>query len=410
MNKRVVITGSGAVTPFGIGVPSLMKGIEDRKSAVSRMNDWDWLEGLRTRVGAKVLVSNEKEIPRKFRRSMSPMSIFAVQAVSEALEEAHIEKDELSVLKAGCIVGSTTGSSIAIHDSYQKILGKGSITELKSTSFFKGMSHAVASNIALYFGIKGLVLAPSAACASSLQAIGLGFNLIKAGQQKVLVCGGAEELHPVVAASFDILEGTSINFNDSPSKTPRPFDRDRDGVVCAEGAGILILEEYEHAVKRRVPILGEIVSFSTNNSNTTISQSSVESLVECMNDVLTNAGLQACDIGYINAHATGTIYGDKAEAMAIREVFQDSSYVSSLKGYFGHTLGASGAIELAASLQMMNKGIVYPGLNLDNVDEDCDNISHLKEAQKLVSDYIMKNAFAFGGINASIIARRMSGQ
>jgi len=410
MNKRVVITGTGTVTPFGQGVLSLMKGLEDGKSVVSRMDDWDWLNGLRTRVGAKVLMSGEKEIPRKFRRSMSPMSIFAVQAVSEALDEAGIDKNELSSLNAGCIVGSTTGSSIAIHDSYQKILGKGSITELKSTSFFKGMSHAVSSNIALYFGIKGLVLATSAACASSLQAIGLGFNLIKTGQQTVLVCGGAEELHPVVAASFDILEGTSINFNNSPSKTPRPFDRDRDGVVCAEGAGILILEEYEHALKRGVPILGEIVSFATNNSNTTISQSSVESLVECMNQALKNADLKASDIDYINAHATGTIYGDRAEAMAIRQVFKEQACVSSLKGYFGHTLGASGAIELAASLKMMNKGVVYPGLNLDNVDKDCDNIFHLREAKKLVLDYIIKNAFAFGGINASIILRRISGK
>jgi 3-oxoacyl-[acyl-carrier-protein] synthase II len=405
--RRVVITGIGVVSPFGNGLPALMKGIEEGRSAVRRMEGWDQYTGLQSLVGATVDIRDEKKIPRQKRRSMGRMSIFAAQAADEAIADAGISLSGEDLWRVGCVVGSTMGSAKSINDAFETMLPNKDLSRLNSTMFFQCMSHTAAVNVAQYLGLNGTIMAPAAACASALHAIGTGYDLIRLGRQDVLLCGGAEELHPTVTGSFDILFATSTKYNDTPQKTPRPFDKDRDGLVCGEGSGLLVIEDYERAIKRKAKIYAEIIGYSTTANGLHVSQSNRESMVVCMQQALLDAHVRAEEVDYINAHATATLQGDQEEAEAIGQVFGPSIPVSSLKGYIGHTLGASGAIELAASLSMMERGVIYPTLNLDTVSSECKGIHHVMQPQQKQIRTVLKNGFAFGGINAALVCRKI---
>jgi len=405
--RRVVITGTGAISALGNDVPSLVEGIEKGASGVRQMEGWERYIGLRSLVGAPAEMKNEKAIPRKSRRSMGRMSIFAVQAAEQALDGAGIEREELRSGRVGCVIGSTMGGPESLNETFETMLPDRDLSQLTAMKFFQCVSHTAAMNVAQYLGLTGCVMATSAACASSLQAIGTGYDLIRLGRQDLVLCGGSEELHPTVTASFDILFATSTGFNDDPQRTPRPFDAARDGIVCGEGSGIVVLEEYERAVARGAPILGEVIGYHTAGSGDHVSQSSRDSIIRCLRDTLASADLSASDVDYINAHGTATLQGDAAEAQAIAEVFGDAVPVSSLKGYIGHTLGASGALELIVSLAMMKQRIVCPTLNLDSVGEDCRGVRHVREQTSHDIRVMIKNCFAFGGINASLVCRRV---
>lgn len=405
--KRVVITGIGVVSPFGNGVPALMKGIEEGRSAVRFMEGWDQYNGLQSLVGAPVTMQGEMSIPRQKRRSMGRMSIFAAQAADEALADAGIVLADEDLWRVGCVVGSTMGSAKSINDVFETMLPDKDLSKLNSTMFFQCMSHTATVNVAQYLGLTGTIMAASAACASALHAIGIGYDLIRLGRQDILLCGGAEELHPTVTGSFDILFATSTKFNADPQKTPRPFDRDRDGLVCGEGSGILVLEEYERAVSRNATIYAEITGFSTTASGIHVSQSNKESMVTCIRQALGDSGVTPEEVDYINAHATATLQGDQEEAEAIREIFGSTVPVSCLKGNIGHTLGAAGAIELAATLKMMEAGVIYPTHNLEHVSQDCEGIQHVLQPLKKEVNTVLKNGFAFGGINAALVCRKI---
>lgn len=405
--KRVVITGIGVVSPFGNGLPALIQGITEGRNAVRRMEGWEQYQGLRSLVGAPVELRDEKKIPRQKRRSMGRMSIFAAQAADEAIADAGISLSSEDPWRVGCLIGSTMGSAKSINDAFEIMLPDKDLSRLNSTMFFQSMSHTAAVNTAQYLGLNGAIMAPAAACASALHAIGIGYDLIRLGRQDVLLCGGAEELHPTVTGSFDILYAASTKYNDDPQRTPRPFDRDRDGLVCGEGSGLVVLEDYERAVRRKARIYAEIIGFSTTANGFHVSQSNRESMVSCMRQALTDAGVASADIDYINAHATATLQGDQEEAEAIREVFGPSVPVSSLKGYIGHTLGASGAIELAASLSMMEHSVIHPTRNLEAIAPDCAGIDHVTQPRSRKLRTILKNGFAFGGINAALVCRNI---
>jgi 3-oxoacyl-[acyl-carrier-protein] synthase II len=405
--KRVVITGIGVVSPLGCGLEPLMLGLKEGRNATRYMEGWDQYTGLQSLVGAPVEDLDEKRIPRQKRRSMGRMSIFAAYAADEALLDAGITLGNENLWRVGCVIGSSMGSAKSINDAFETMLPEKDLSRLNSTMFFQCMSHTAAVNTAQYLGLVGTVMAPAAACASALHSIGTAYDLIRLGRQDVILCGGAEELHPTVTGSFDILFATSTKYNDSPGLTPRPFDRDRDGLVCGEGCGILILEEYDRAIKRGARIYGEITAFSTTASGLHVSQSNRDSMVVCMQQALSEAAISARDVDYINAHATATIQGDMEEAEAVRELFGDTVPISSLKGNIGHTLGASGAIELAASLKMMEEGVIYPTLNLENIAQDCAGIQHVMKPMNKEVRTILKNGFAFGGINAAIVCRSL---
>jgi len=401
---RVVITGYGVVTPIGYSVAEMMAALEAGTCATRTMPaSWNRFGKLRCQVGAPLEIRDPKSIPRAQRRTMSRMSIYAAQASMEALKHAGIDPATIpDNPRFGCIMGSTTGSPDAITKTYETLFAKEEYVMLGASEFFRCISHTVALNVAQYLRIKGVVSATSAACASGLQAVGAAYDQIRLGRQDLLLCGGAEELHETTVGSFDILEAASSGFNDSPTKTPRPFDTQRDGLVCGEGAGVMVLEEYQHAVGRGAKILAEVVGYHTCSNGTHVSQSDDSSMTTCMATTLESAKLSPRDIGYISAHATGTVQGDAAEARAIQAVFGGDIPVSSLKGNMGHTLGASGPIELAAAIEMMHSGVVYPTHNLDEVDPSCSGIAHVRERTPHKFTHFLKNSFAFGGINSAI--------
>jgi 3-oxoacyl-[acyl-carrier-protein] synthase II len=404
--RRVVISGVGAISALGNDVASLVGGIAEGRSAVRYMEGWDQYVGLRSLVAAPAELRNEKAIPRKSRRSMGRMAIFAVQATEQSLDDAGLGRELLSSSRLGCIIGSTMGSAESLSETFETMLPERDLSRLSAMKFFQCLSHTAAMNVAQYLGITGCVMATSAACASSLQAIGLGYDLIRMGTQDVMICGGSEELHPTVTGSFDILFATSTGYNDDPGRTPRPFDAERDGLVCGEGCGILVLEDRERALERQAKIYAEVVGYHTGGSGEHVSQSNRASIVHCLREALASAELSPGDIDYISAHGTATRHGDEVEAKAIAEVFGDTVPVSSLKGYIGHTLGASGALELIVSLASMKNGVIYPTLNLDTVDEDCRGICHVRKPLHRDVRTVMKNCFAFGGINAALVCRR----
>jgi 3-oxoacyl-[acyl-carrier-protein] synthase II len=407
MSRRVVITGLGAVTPFGCGVPLMWQSLLEGRSAVCHCPSLAKIKGLRTTVAASVPDVDAQSIDRKKRRYMSKMSIYATIAANEAIKMAGLKLDILSKYRAGVCVGSTTGSTIETENLFHQVLKPGSIEGMKSTHFFKIMNSSCAANLSQALGINGRILAPSAACATGTIAIGLAAESIAFDKQDVMICGGADELHVLTIGVFDTLEASSHNYNDRPEMTPRPFDRARDGIVCGEGAGIVVLESLEHAQSRNANILGEICGFAVNSFPDDIANPEPEPMIQCMRTAIQESGFNIEQFGYLNAHATGTIRGDIAECRAIDEVFGHAIPVSSLKGNIGHTMAACGGLEIIATLLMLRNGILLPTKNLQQPDDVCGRLDLLTTAQKRQADVAISNNFALGGANSSIVIRRM---
>ncbi len=401
--NRVVITGMGAVSPYGKGVDVLIESLIEGKSGIIRVNELVEIHGLRSWVAGLVHSIEPKEIPRKYRRSMSNMSVYATLASQEALEQAGLGAEHCSNGQMGVVIGSTVGSIQATQEFFDNFLSNRSLEQMKSTIFFKIMNHSCAANVSQFLGITGRTLSPSAACSTSCQAVGYGYEMIAFGKQDYMLCGGADEFHPLTTGTFDVMNAASSRFNDQPHHTPRPFDRDRDGVVCSEGSGILLLESLDSAKRRGANILGEIIGFATVSDPSNIANPDVASIERCMQLALNDAGLDSEDIDYINAHATATIQGDAAESEAIYRLFGSNTPVSSFKGHLGHALAASGSLELIAVLEMLNRGCLIPTLNLDNVDESCGNIQHVQAIETSKFKTVIKNNFALGGVNSSLI-------
>ena len=347
-----------------------------------------------------------KEIPRKYRRSMSSMSIYATLACREALDQARLNAEHCTGGQMGVAIGSTIGSTQTTQEFFNNLLSTGGLEQMKSTVFFKIMSHSCAANVSQILGITGRTFSPSAACSTSCQAIGYGYEMIAFGKQDFMLCGGTDEYHPLFTGTFDILNAASVKFNDQPSQTPRPFDRDRDGVVCSEGSGILLLESLDSAEKRGANILCEIIGFATVSDPSNIANPDMASIKRCMQLALNDAGIKPEEIDYVNAHATSTKQGDIVEGEAISELFGDDTPVSSFKGHLGHTMAASGALESIALVEMINRGCLIPTLNLENIDDACGNIRHICELEITRIKTAIKNNFALGGINSSLVIRR----
>jgi 3-oxoacyl-[acyl-carrier-protein] synthase II len=404
--RRVVITGLGAISPFGRGVETLMTSLLKNQSGVRDVPELAGIGGLRTSVAARVPGVDPKEIPRKFRRSMSAMSVYATMACQEAVAMGRITETQCSSGQMGVSIGSTVGSPDTLHDFFGDFIRDHDLGNLRATQFFQFMNHSCASNVVQVLGIRGRMLAPSAACSTGNQAIGYGYEMIAFGKQEIMLCGGADEYHPLSVATFDIINAASIKYNDQPQKTPRPFDRDRDGMVCAEGCGILLLESLESALKREVPVLAEVIGFSTVSDPANLADPHVDSIESCIRLALREADIPSEEVSYINAHATGTLQGDAAEAEAIKRIFGHKTPVSSLKGHLGHTMAASGALETIATIGMISRNCVIPTLNLEHIDPLCGGIRHIQLLEELPMEVVIKNNFALGGVNSCIVLRR----
>jgi 3-oxoacyl-[acyl-carrier-protein] synthase II len=337
---------------------------------------------------------------------MGRVALLAVRASELALERAGLlDHPALTSGATGVAFGSSTGSPNAILEFGQLLLNK-STEGLNATSYVRMMSHTAAVNIGVFFGLTGRVIPTSSACTAGSQGIGYAYEAIKYGKQKIMIAGGAEELCPTEAAVFDTLYATST-MNEYPSLTPRPFDKERDGLVLGEGAGAFILEEMEHAKVRGATIIAEVVGFASNSDGCHVTRPNPVTMARCIDQALKDAGLPADEIGYVNAHATATTFGDIAESRATSEILGPTTPVSSLKSYMGHTLGACGALEAWMSIEMMNCNWYSPTINLEYIDPQCGELDYIvADGREMFNDFVMSNNFAFGGINTSLIFKR----
>ncbi|WP_445356389.1 beta-ketoacyl-ACP synthase [Microbulbifer sp. ANSA002] len=406
--KRVVVTGMAGISPIGQDWESVSESLQSRRSGIVYMEDWDKYEGLETRLGAPVKdFEKPSHYNRKRVRSMGRVSLMAVRASEIALQDAGLLDDP--ILKSGAVgvaYGSSAGTPAAIADFGNMLLNHRT-DGLNATSYIKMMSHTAAVNIGVFFGLCGRVYTTSSACTSGSQGIGYAYEAIRNGSQTIMVAGGAEELCATEAAVFDTLYATSTK-NDTPEATPRPFDRNRDGLVIGEGAGTLILEEYEHAVARGARIYAEVVGFGTNSDGSHVTQPQSGTMQVALEQAIAQSGVDASEIGYVSAHGTATDRGDIAESHATRNAFGRAVPISSLKSYTGHTLGACGALEAWTSIQMMRNGWFHPTMNLAEVDADCADLEFIQGPGKHIdTEYVMSNNFAFGGINTSLIFKKI---
>tara|TARA_R110000868_G_scaffold66247_5_gene197446 strand:+ start:6966 stop:8192 length:1227 start_codon:yes stop_codon:yes gene_type:complete len=405
--RRVVVTGMAGMTPLGAEWSDIRAAMREGRSGIKYIEAWDKLTDLKTRLGGPVdYFEHEKSFPRKAMRSMGRCSAFAVKAAEAALEQAGLTGDPvLQSGRTGCAFGSSYGSTEPTK-GFVKFMDTGEATGLTAMSYIKMMSHTAVINVGIYFGLRGRVITTSSACTSGSQAIGYSYEAIKHNHADIMVAGGAEELCPTMAIVFDTLFATSCK-NDTPQKTPQPYDQHRDGLVIGEGGAALILEEREHALARGATILAEIVGFGTNMDGTHVTDPQSETMGEALKLALADASLQPEDIDFVSGHGTATVQGDIAETLATSDVLGADTPIHSLKGYFGHMLGACGAVEAWLSIEMMRDKQFAPNLNLNQVDERCGKLDYITGGfRDIDATHVMSNNFAFGGVNTSLIFRR----
>ena len=408
MERRVVVTGMALTGPLGSTLQDSYGRLHKLENCIDYDKELETYKGLHTRLDAKVKdFKMPSDFNRKVTRTMGDVAIMSVTTAKQALEDSGLLGDEIiSNGQTGVSYGSCNGSAEPIMDFYTMCVDH-EVRNLNSGSYIRMMSHTSAVNISLYFKTHGRLIPTSTACTSGSMAIGYAYEAIKSGMQTVMIAGGAEEHNPSHIGVFDTLFATSVK-NDTPKLTPSPFDKDRDGLVIGDGSGTLILEEYEHAKQRGAKIYAEVAGFATNTDGTHITNPNADMMAEVMRLALINANLKPQDIGYINAHGTGTINGDIAESMATNKIFGKNGAISSLKSYTGHTLGACGAIEAIMSIMMMRDNWFCPTLNLKNPDERCAELDYIMNEPRIIdTQYIMSNNFAFGGINTSLIFKKV---
>ncbi len=409
MSRRVVITGMAAISTLGRTQEEILTSLKAVRNTTRHMVEWESIQGLRSHLFAAIPdYQPPADFTRKQLRTMSSVSVMAVDCTREALRDAGLEgSEELHNGRCGVAYGSCSGSLKATKGCVT-LLEENSTRDMNSATYIKMMGQTVPVNLSLFFGTRGRLLNSSTACTSGSMSIGLAYETILMGKQDIMITGGAETRNVVQTAVFDTLFATSTR-NDAPESTPAPFDINRDGLVLGEGACTLILEELEHAKARGARIYAEIVGFGTNTDGTHITNPNAATMKEAMVEALTQAQLQPAEIDYISLHGTGTQNGDIAESEATCSVFSTPIPASTLKSYTGHTLGACGALESMVSIMMMREGWFHPNLNLAERDPRCQGLELITgTGRTMEAEYVMNNNFAFGGINTSLIFRKWS--
>ncbi|WP_434321495.1 beta-ketoacyl-ACP synthase [Haemophilus influenzae] len=413
-NKRVVVTGIGAITAFGRTWSEVRYAFEQKQNAVRNMGWNDKYPELEAQLGAPLPNYNPpSHWTRKQLRSMGRVSQLCVDAAEQALANAGLLNDgEVSPLikngNMGVASGSSTGSTTDVRDMAE-LLMTGKSDTFNASTYVRAMPHTTAANVGIFFGLQGRIIPTSSACSSGSQGIGYAYEAIKYGMIPMMLAGGGEEFCPSEVYVFDSLYAASRN-NDNPKGSPRPYDRDRDGLVIGEGAGMFVLEELEHALNRDANIIAELVGYGANSDGSHVTQPQAETMRRCMELSLKDAGISADKIGYVSGHGTATEKGDIAETQATEAVFGRVP-ISSQKSYLGHTLGACGALESWFCIEMMRDCWFAPTLNLENIDERCGQLDYIQgDGRRIHTDYVMNNNFAFGGVNTSLIFKRWQGK
>ena len=396
---NIVITGLGIKSCIGNDYETVKKSLQEGKSGISFNETYSEM-GFRSCVSGSIDINLSDHIDRKLLRFMGESSGYSYLAAKDALQMSGLEENDLSSPRIGIVAGSG-GSSTRImlengdiaRDRGPKRIGPYGVT--------RSMSSSISAILSTAFKLKGINYSISSACATSAHCIGHAAELIKSGQQDVVIAGGADDEHWSSSCLFDAMGALSSNFNDTPENASRPYDSNRDGFVIAGGAGMIILESENHAKKRNANIIGKLSGYFANSDGYDMVAPSGEGAIRCMQGAMENAGVS---IDYINAHGTSTPVGDIAELNAIKELFgSECPMLSSTKSMTGHSLGATGVHEAIYSMIMLNEDFVAPSINIESICDEAKDLNIVKETKKIKLENILSNSFGFGGTNASLI-------
>ncbi|MES2897952.1 MAG: beta-ketoacyl-ACP synthase I [Pseudomonadota bacterium] len=402
--RRVVVTGIGIVSSIGNNANEVLASLREAKSGVSAAPEYAEL-GFRSQVHAAPAIDWESMVDRRAARFLAQGTAFGHIAMEQAIADSGLEEAQVSNVRTGLIVGSGGPSTKAIVEAAHIAKERGP-KRVGPFAVPKAMSSGASATLSTWFKIKGLNFSISSACATSTHCIGTGYEQILMGKQDIVFAGGTEELDWTLSVLFDAMGAMSSNFNDRPSTASRAYDVARDGFVIAGGAGIMVLEEYEHAKARGAKIYGEIVGYAANSDGFDMVAPSGEGAVRCMRMALEGAGNRTVD--YLNPHGTSTPVGDSKEMGAVREVFgAKPPLISSTKSLTGHSLGAAGAQEAIYSLLMLNNGFAAKSAHIENLDPEFADLPILLERKDVELQTVMSNSFGFGGTNGCLVMARV---
>ena len=397
--RNVVITGVGIKSCIGNTYNEVLNSLKDGKSGITANETYKEM-GFRSQVSGSVDINFAELIDRKLYRFMGEASAYAYLAAKDAIEMSGITESHLDSIKTGIVAGSG-GSSTRVMVSTSDITRDKGPKRIGPYAVTKTMGSSISAILATAFKLKGINYSISSACATSAHCIGHAADLIKSGQQDIVIAGGGEDLHWSSSNLFDAMGALSSNFNDEPALASRAYDRDRDGFVISGGSGMLILEEEEHAKKRGANILAKISGYYATSDGYDMVAPSGEGAYRCMEGALQNYG---SSVDYINTHGTSTPVGDVAELTAIKELFkQEIPVISSTKSMTGHSLGATGAQEAIYSIMMLRDSFIAPSINISNLCDEAEGIHVNTETLKKDIKAVLSNSFGFGGTNASLV-------
>ena len=405
--RRVVVTGIGIVSSLGNNANEVEASLKLSKSGISFQPEYEE-HGLRSQIAGSINISIEELIDRKLLRFMAKGHAYAWIAMQEAIADSELEDNQISNFKTGIIVGAGGTSTESMYQGTNTLNERG-IRRVGPYMVTKTMSNGVAACLATGAKIKGVNYSITSACSTSAHCIGNAYELIQMGKQDIMFAGGAEEEHWTMSYLFDAMGAMSSKYNDEPEKASRTFDVNRDGFVISGGGSILVLEEYEHAIRRGAKIYAEIIGYGATSDGHDMVAPSGEGAQRCMEIALREN--DTLDIDYINTHGTSTPVGDSVELNAIRKVFGDDifgkiPFIASTKSLSGHALGAAGSNEAIYSLIMMNGDFLTPSINIDELDTSADGLPILLKKHDGPIQKVMSNSFGFGGVNASLIFSR----
>ena len=406
---RVVVTGLGAITPIGNDVASFWQGLKDKKVGIAPITYFDTTDYKAKLAGEVKDFDPKKYMDPKAARRMEPFSQYAVAAAGEAIAQAGLDMEKEDPFRVGTSIGSGIGSLQAMEREHKKMLEKGP-NRVNPLLVPMMISNMAVGNVAMHYGLKGKSINVVTACATGTNSIGEAFRSIQYGEADVMVAGGTESaITPLGMAGFAAL--TALSTNDDPETASRPFDKDRDGFVMGEGAGIVVLESLEHAQKRGAKILAEVVGYGGSNDAFHITSPAEDGsgAAYAMEMALKDAGIAPEKIDYINAHGTSTHHNDLFETMAVKKALGDHAYkvkINSTKSMIGHLLGAAGGVEFIACVKSIEDGFVHATAGLKEAGEGCDLDYTMGEGVPMDIHYALTNSLGFGGVNASLAIKK----
>ena len=402
--KRAVITGIGAISCIGNNISEITKSLKAGTSGIHFNESYKDL-GMRSQVSGSINLNLKDLIDRKHLRFMGEAASYAYLSAAEAIKDSGLDASRISSVDVGVIAGSGGASSRSQVEAAEIVKTKG-VKRIGPYRVTQTMGNTVSAALATFFGIKGVNFSISSACSTSAHCIGSALEQIQLGKQKIILAGGAEDEHWTMSSMFDAMGALSSSYNDSPQEASRPFDKERDGFVIAGGAGMLIIEELDHALERNAEIYAEITGYGATSDGDDMVHPSGEGATNCMLKAVEIHGKD--NIDYINAHGTSTPAGDPVELESIKKVFKDEiPAISSTKSQTGHTLGAAGALESIFSLLMMKNSFISKTLNLSSSIAEGEGLDLVSEVRNIDLNTVMNNSFGFGGTNVSLIFEKL---